>query len=94
MATAIPDITSDFHNLNDIDWYGGTVFIIIIITSPLNRKLCKGFFLGRYVYLDCIFLSLHVIWSAVLWLPLMRTALPSLSGAPFDWDGFFTSRVN
>ncbi|KAL7783865.1 putative MFS transporter [Trichoderma ceciliae] len=62
VATAIPGITSDFHKLDDIGWYGGTIFITVGITSPLNGKLYK-YFSGRWVYLGCV--VLYLIGSAI-----------------------------
>ncbi|KAL7783306.1 putative MFS transporter [Trichoderma afarasin] len=62
VATAIPGITSDFHKLDDIGWYGGTIFITVGITSPLNGKLYK-YFSARWVYLGCVLL--YLIGSAI-----------------------------
>lgn len=62
MATAIPGITSDFHSLDDIGWYGGTIFIVVGVTSPLCGKLYKSFS-GRYVYLGCVLL--YLVGSAI-----------------------------
>lgn len=50
VATAIPGITSDFHSLDDIGWYSGTIFITVGASSPIIGKLYK-YFSGRWVYL-------------------------------------------
>ncbi|KAJ5782464.1 hypothetical protein N7457_004238 [Penicillium paradoxum] len=50
VATAIPGITSDFHNIDDIGWYSGTIFLTVGASSPLIGKLYK-YFSGRWVYL-------------------------------------------
>jgi MFS transporter, DHA2 family, glioxin efflux transporter len=57
VATAIPGITSDFHRLDDIGWYGGTIFVTVGASAPVIGKLYK-YFSGRWVYLGNVFVFL------------------------------------
>lgn len=57
VATAIPGITSDFHDLDDIGWYSGTIFITVGASSPIIGKLYK-YFSGRWVYFGNIIVFL------------------------------------
>ena len=56
-AKAIPGITSDFHNLDDIGWYSGTIFITVGASSPIIGKLYK-YFSGHWVYLGNVIVAL------------------------------------
>ncbi|PYI10683.1 MFS general substrate transporter [Aspergillus sclerotiicarbonarius CBS 121057] len=38
IATAIPVITSDFHSIGDVGWYGGAFFIALCSSQPLAGK--------------------------------------------------------
>lgn len=39
IATAIPGITTEFHRLDDVGWYGSATFILAAAASPLWGKL-------------------------------------------------------
>jgi MFS family permease len=57
VATAIPGITDDFHQLNDVGWYGGACFLLVGTTSPVWGKLYK-YLSARWVYLASVILFL------------------------------------
>jgi hypothetical protein len=38
-SKAIPRITSDFHSLTDIGWYGSAYLLAKYVTCPLNSNL-------------------------------------------------------
>ncbi|RBA14580.1 major facilitator superfamily transporter [Fusarium proliferatum] len=50
IATAIPQITSDFHSLKDISWYGSAYQLSSAVIQPLVGKLYTQFSL-KWVYL-------------------------------------------
>ncbi|SCN92067.1 related to transporter (major facilitator superfamily) [Fusarium fujikuroi] len=50
IATAIPQITSDFHSLKDISWYGSAYQLSSAVIQPLVGKLYIQFSL-KWVYL-------------------------------------------
>ncbi|KAF5700704.1 major facilitator superfamily transporter [Fusarium globosum] len=50
IATAIPQITSDFHSLKDISWYGSAYQLSSAVIQPLVGKLYTQFYL-KWVYL-------------------------------------------
>ncbi|TVY84592.1 Dehydrocurvularin exporter [Lachnellula suecica] len=62
VATAIPGITDSFHNVNDVGWYGGAIFLLVSTTSPMWGKLYK-YLSARWIYLIAI--SLFLIGSIV-----------------------------
>ncbi|KAL5340613.1 major facilitator superfamily domain-containing protein [Aspergillus crustosus] len=53
IATAIPGITSDFHRLDDVGWYGSATFILAASASPLWGKLFK-YLNVKWVYLSAV----------------------------------------
>ncbi|KUL92547.1 hypothetical protein ZTR_02653 [Talaromyces verruculosus] len=57
VATAIPAITDDFHQLNYVGWYGGTIFLTLSTTSPVWGKLYK-YISARWVYFASILIFL------------------------------------
>ena len=57
VATAIPAITDDFHQLNYVGWYGGTIFLTLSTTSPVWGKLYK-YVSARWVYFASILIFL------------------------------------
>jgi MFS family permease len=57
VATAIPGITDDFHQLDDVGWYGSACFLLAGTTSPVWGKLYK-YLSARWVYLTSIILFL------------------------------------
>ncbi|KAK3346982.1 major facilitator superfamily domain-containing protein [Lasiosphaeria hispida] len=52
-SPVIPGITSDFHSLDNIGWYGGAIFTTVGVTAPICGKLYK-YFSVRWVYLGCV----------------------------------------
>ncbi|PCG97155.1 Major facilitator superfamily domain, general substrate transporter [Penicillium occitanis (nom. inval.)] len=57
VATAIPAITDDFHQLNYVGWYGGTIFLTLSTTSPVWGKLYK-YISARWIYFASILIFL------------------------------------
>lgn len=57
VATAIPGITDDFHQLDDVGWYGSACFLLNGTTSPVWGKLYK-YLSARWVYLVSVLLFL------------------------------------
>ncbi|TGO32669.1 hypothetical protein BHYA_0297g00010 [Botrytis hyacinthi] len=55
VATAIPRITSHFHSLPDVGWYGSAYLITNCSLQPLSGKLYT-YFSSRYVFLSFFFL--------------------------------------
>ncbi|PLB44871.1 MFS general substrate transporter [Aspergillus steynii IBT 23096] len=53
IATAIPGITSDFHRLDDVGWYGSATFILAAAASPLWGKLFK-YVNVKWTYLSAV----------------------------------------
>ncbi|KAJ5921345.1 MFS general substrate transporter [Penicillium verhagenii] len=53
IATAVPAITSDFHSLGDVGWYGGGFFIALCTTQPLAGK-AYTLFPKKIVYLSSL----------------------------------------
>ncbi|KOS37026.1 hypothetical protein ACN38_g12200 [Penicillium nordicum] len=41
IATAIPGITDDFHQLNDVGWYGSATSILVGASSLMWSKMYK-----------------------------------------------------
>ncbi|KAF7159165.1 hypothetical protein CNMCM6106_006298 [Aspergillus hiratsukae] len=57
VATAIPRITSDFHSLTDVGWYGSAYLLANCALQPLAGKLythfgSKGLFLGFFALFE------------------------------------------
>ncbi|RHZ62631.1 hypothetical protein CDV55_106177 [Aspergillus turcosus] len=57
VATAIPRITSDFHSLTDVGWYGSAYLLSNCALQPLAGKLythfgSKGLFLGFFALFE------------------------------------------
>ncbi|KAB8304591.1 hypothetical protein EYC80_003969 [Monilinia laxa] len=57
VATAIPAITDDFHQLNYVGWYGGAIFLTLSTTAPVWGKLYK-YVSARWVYFTSILIFL------------------------------------
>ncbi|TGO75622.1 hypothetical protein BELL_0202g00050 [Botrytis elliptica] len=55
VATAIPRITSHFHSLPDVGWYGSAYLITNCSLQPLSGKLYT-YFSSKYVFLSFFFL--------------------------------------
>ncbi|KAL2785456.1 major facilitator superfamily domain-containing protein [Aspergillus keveii] len=53
VSTAIPRITSDFHSLNDVGWYGTAYLLANCTLQPLTGKLYTYFNI-KWVYLVCL----------------------------------------
>ncbi|KAF7117596.1 hypothetical protein CNMCM5793_006688 [Aspergillus hiratsukae] len=62
LATAIPHITSDFHSLNDIGWYGSSYLIAQMALLPTCGRL-YAFYNIKWVY--CISLAVFELGSIV-----------------------------
>ncbi|KAJ5861935.1 Major facilitator superfamily domain general substrate transporter [Penicillium soppii] len=62
IATAIPGITSDFHRLDDVGWYGSATFILAASASPLWGKLFK-YLNVKWIYLSAV--SIFLVGSIV-----------------------------
>ncbi|KAH8651556.1 efflux pump antibiotic resistance protein [Tricladium varicosporioides] len=54
IGTAVPSITSEFHSLEDIAWYGSAYLLTTTAFQPSFGKLYK-FFNIKTIYLSCIF---------------------------------------
>lgn len=50
IGTAIPRITTDFHSLPDVSWYGSSYLLTVTAFQPLFGSLYK-FFNAKIVYL-------------------------------------------
>jgi MFS family permease len=50
IGTAIPRITTDFHSLPDVSWYGSSYLLTVTAFQPLFGSLFK-FFNAKIVYL-------------------------------------------
>lgn len=55
IAVAIPRITSDFHALNDVAWYGSAYLLTVTAFQPLFGNLYK-YFDPKMVYMGSIVL--------------------------------------
>ncbi|GMF78050.1 unnamed protein product [Aspergillus oryzae] len=62
VATAIPEITSDFHALDHIGWYSGACFLLVGTTSAPWGKMYK-YFSATYIYMTA--LGLYLVGSVV-----------------------------
>ncbi|KAA8613358.1 ProP Permease of the major facilitator superfamily [Pyrenophora tritici-repentis] len=62
LATAIPQITSDFQSLNDIGWYGSSYLIAQMALLPTCGRL-YAFFNIKWVY--CLSLAIFEIGSVI-----------------------------
>ncbi|KAJ6125185.1 hypothetical protein N7471_012502 [Penicillium samsonianum] len=62
VATAIPQITSDFHALSDIGWYSGACFLLVGTTSAPWGKMYK-YFSAQWTNMTA--LALYLIGSIV-----------------------------
>ncbi|TVY37366.1 Dehydrocurvularin exporter [Lachnellula subtilissima] len=62
VATAIPAITDEFRQLDDVGWYGGACFLLVGTSSPMWGKLYK-YFPTKLVYLASV--ALFLIGSIV-----------------------------
>ncbi|PLB51399.1 permease of the major facilitator superfamily [Aspergillus steynii IBT 23096] len=62
VATAIPQITSEFHALDHIGWYSGACFLLVATTSAPWGKMYK-FFSAQYTYITA--LALYLVGSIV-----------------------------
>lgn len=50
LGTAIPRITTDFHSLADVSWYGSAYLLTVTAFQPLFGNLYK-YFNAKVVYL-------------------------------------------
>lgn len=55
IVTAIPSITSDFHSLRDIGWYGSAYNLASAALQPLSGKLYT-YFKAKWLFLGFLFL--------------------------------------
>ncbi|TVY51983.1 Efflux pump mlcE [Lachnellula cervina] len=55
VATAIPSITSDFHSLGDVGWYGSSYLICSCALQPLTGKIYSRFS-SKWVFMFFLFL--------------------------------------
>ena len=62
VATAIPAITDDFHQLNNIGWYSGACFLTVGACSAIWGKLFK-YLPVQWVYITT--LSIYVLGSLI-----------------------------
>jgi len=62
VATAIPGITDEFHQLDDAGWYGSACFLLVGTSSAMWGKLYK-YFSAKLVYLASV--ALFLIGSIV-----------------------------
>ncbi|CAH0056148.1 unnamed protein product [Clonostachys solani] len=53
IGTAVPQITSDFHSLEDISWYGGAYQLASATVQPLTGKI--------YTYFS---IKVHTFWNS------------------------------
>ncbi|KAA8651484.1 MDR family MFS transporter [Aspergillus tanneri] len=53
IATAIPQITSQFHSLPDLGWYGSAYQLACASLQPLSGKLYASF-PSKWMYLSCV----------------------------------------
>ncbi|KAI0020357.1 putative MFS multidrug transporter [Xylariomycetidae sp. FL0641] len=53
LSTAIPQITTDFHRLQDVGWYGSAYLFSSAALQPLTGKLYT-FFSGKWMFLGCV----------------------------------------
>lgn len=53
IGVAVPKITSDFHSLEDVAWYGSVYLLTVTAFQPLGGNLYK-FFNTEIVYLSSI----------------------------------------
>ena len=54
MATAIPEITDDFHSIEDIGWYGSAYMLTTAIFNPLFGRIYQ-LYPTKWVFLASIF---------------------------------------
>lgn len=57
ISTAIPKITSQFHSLNDVGWYGSAFFLTICVFQTIWGKLY------RYTPIHYAFISAIIIFE-------------------------------
>lgn len=57
IATAIPQITDEFHSLGDVGWYGCATFLLVAASSAMWGKMYK-YLDVKYVYLASVALFL------------------------------------
>lgn len=55
ISTAIPSITSHFHSLDDIGWYGSALFFSVAATQSMWGRAYK-YFPMKLVFLLSIFI--------------------------------------
>ncbi|KAF7594606.1 hypothetical protein BBP40_008873 [Aspergillus hancockii] len=55
MAVAIPRITDDFHNLNDVGWYASSYLLTTCSFQLLYGKFCTLFNI-KWVFLAALFM--------------------------------------
>lgn len=53
IGTAIPQITTDFHSLPDVSWYGSAYLLTVTAFQPLFGNMYK-FFTAKLVYLGSL----------------------------------------
>ncbi|KAF4979889.1 hypothetical protein FZEAL_4000 [Fusarium zealandicum] len=54
IVTAIPRITSDFHSLRDVGWYGSSYNLASAALQPLSGKIYT-YFKSKWIFLGCLF---------------------------------------
>lgn len=65
IGTAIPRITTEFHSLSDVSWYGASYLLAVTVIQPLFGNLYK-FFNVKITYLSSLFVfEGKVIYSKV-----------------------------
>ncbi|KAK3385784.1 putative MFS multidrug transporter [Podospora didyma] len=54
LATAIPRITTEFHSLDDVGWYGAAYNLASAALQPLTGKVYT-YFKAKWVFISCLF---------------------------------------
>lgn len=82
VATAIPAITDDFKQLNDVGWYGSTCFLLVGTSSPMWGKLYK-YFSAKTVYLASV--AIFLVGSIVA--ATAQSSIPLIVGRALQGFG-------
>ena len=77
ISVAIPKISTDFHALSDVGWYGSAYLISITALQPAGGTIYK-FFNVKFVYL----LSIIIFEGICLILPSSLSPLNPAKGLP------------
>ena len=73
VSVAIPKISTQFHSLSDVGWYGSAYLILITALQPAGGVAYKLFNV-KVVYLSSIFVfegTLHARWIMAIWSTLL-----------------------